>query len=201
MSEEKSNPGLVKIKKPMPTPLPRVVRYDPKVWNTYSTLLEEPEPWTIGLFDMMSITVAGGPYDYVGSADFGVKLDSSSREPCEVYCPIQDWSVPLNKERFKLALMESFKAALRGEKVYVGCMGGRGRTGLFLASMGKVAGYSHPIKTLREQWKKTAVETIQQEKWVEALDVRRETRQLRWLTLAARMHLTWFLRPTTQRKS
>ena len=48
----------------------------------------------------------------------------------------------------------------------VGCLGGQGRTGLFLALLAKVWGIADPVKYVRRVYLRRAVETRDQEEWV-----------------------------------
>ena len=62
----------------------------------------------------------------------------------------------------------------RGDNVYVGCAGGSGRTGTFLALLTKISGVTHdPVGYVRRHYKKTAVETAEQMRYVDEMEVRR----------------------------
>jgi protein-tyrosine phosphatase len=60
---------------------------------------------------------------------------------------------------------------LTGKDVYIGCQGGWGRTGLFLALLAKTCGVENPIMYVRQNYARTAVETPAQEKYVRDFDV------------------------------
>ena len=81
-----------------------------------------------------------------------------------VHLPIHDFSVPSpdQQDEVELALRETLEALLDGKKVYVGCMGGWGRTGLFLALLAKVCGVEEPVTYVRENYSSRAVETAEQ---------------------------------------
>lgn len=90
-------------------------------------------------------------------------LDSS------IYVPITDFSIPQNQE----TLREVFEQVLASSQdVYVGCFGGKGRTGLFMAAFLKYLGDPNPIATVREQYNSHAVETPEQAYYVMDFDVR-----------------------------
>ncbi len=78
-----------------------------------------------------------------------------------VHLPIHDFSVPSpdQQDEVELALRETLEALLDGKPVYVGCMGGWGRTGLFLALLAKVCGVDQPVTYVRENYSNRAVET------------------------------------------
>ena len=69
----------------------------------------------------------------------------------DIWVPIPDFQVPSERQLAQVenALERAFAAALDGKRVYVGCAGGYGRTGLFLALMAKVAGVKDPVAYVR----------------------------------------------------
>src|SRR5690606_4571565 len=91
------------------------------------------------------LSIIGGPYDRRPPGMFGVFVRAEAPAPAHVYVPIHDFSIPRDAKVVESALVETFKAAIDGKQVYVGCMGGWGRTGLFLALMAKVSGVEAPI--------------------------------------------------------
>jgi len=85
------------------------------------------------------------------------ELDSS------IYFPIRDYSIPQGRE----ALRKVFEEILLSDQdVYVGCFGGKGRTGLFMAAFLKYLGDQNPIYTVRDQYSSHAVETQEQADYV-----------------------------------
>ena len=120
-------------------------------------------------------TVTGGPFDAMPytSADFGVCVRAEAVPAfADEKVPIEDFGVPADKELLTEALLRTFMAAIDGRKVYVGCMGGWGRTGLFLALMAKAAGVLDPVDYVRREYTSRAVETARQELFVDQFDVR-----------------------------
>ena len=117
--------------------------------------------------------IAGGPYNnYVpGPNTFGVCVRAEHPRPNHLHVPIHDFSTPEDDDPVRAALLETLKAAIDGKEVYVGCMGGWGRTGLFLALLAKVAGIPDPVGYVRMFYSSRAVETIPQEDYVAELDV------------------------------
>lgn len=111
-------------------------------------------------------TVFGGPYVEVPEDMFGVKMAAEIRHPHDVSIPTRDFSTP-PVEALDSGLLKVLDAMGRGEPVYVGCMAGRGRTGLFLAVLSKVFGIPHPVKYVRENYYRHAVETDGQYSFVE----------------------------------
>ena len=99
-----------------------------------------------------------------------------------VHLPIHDFSVPSpdQQDEVELALRETLEALLEGKTVYVGCMGGWGRTGLFLALLAKVCGVEHPVTYVRENYSPRAVETTKQHSYVMEFDVSGLQRWLFW---------------------
>lgn len=117
-----------------------------------------------------SVRVYGGPYYYRPLSMTGVKLAQEINLPCDINLPIADYSIP-RPDLARRALLASIDALERGESLYVGCMGGKGRTGLFMALLAKAAGVEHPIEHVRSTYFEHAVETLEQERFVKAFDV------------------------------
>lgn len=112
----------------------------------------------------------GGPYVSRPDGMVGIKMAREINLPCTVDVPTEDFSVPPVG-----ALMRGVAKALveveMGETLYVGCMGGTGRTGLFMAALAKYTGEKDPIKYVRKHYKAHAVETSLQEEYImEAID-------------------------------
>jgi hypothetical protein len=121
------------------------------------------------------VTLHGGPYDGYTEA-FGtygvcVRAEQTKGKAIDTWLPIHDFNVPEHAEDVQEALLETFEAALNGKDVYVGCMGGWGRTGLFLALCAKVAGVPDPVGFVRQNYTERAVETKTQKAYVDAFDV------------------------------
>lgn len=122
----------------------------------------------------------GGPYrnkpDYIP----GVKLAEEIKVSALVKLDIVDFQVPTQSEA-ELAVLEAFVALSKLERrtLYCGCMGGIGRTGLFLALMVKVwqnlgtLAYAEAVDSVqyvREYYISHAVETKQQQDFVSNFD-------------------------------
>lgn len=127
------------------------------------------------------LVITGGPYsDYkMARNTFGVCVRAEDVRAHDVHVPIHDFSVPEDDDGVKRALVASLKAAIDGRSVYVGCMGGWGRTGLFLALMAKAAGVPDPVDYVREVYTPRAVETREQEKYVAQFDVKQISKVIR----------------------
>lgn len=84
--------------------------------------------------------------------------------PCDIHVPIVDYSVPENP----LDLVHAFDRILEDNRdVYVGCFGGIGRTGLFMSCFLKYLGHPNPLAHVREHYNPHAVETPDQERFLE----------------------------------
>jgi len=85
----------------------------------------------------------------------------------DIYFKIVDMGVPKDLTEFKKLLSYTVKQMKAGKKVFVGCIGGHGRTGLFLAALTKVmTGDKDAITTVRENYCKKAVESSEQINWL-----------------------------------
>jgi hypothetical protein len=117
------------------------------------------------------VEVAGGPYSHRAKDHFGVCLLEREPDDYHVWLPIPDFSIPDSQTDVKWALTEVLYQLLRGRKVWIGCAGGFGRTGLMLALLAKVAGYGDPVGHVRKAYNAHAVETSQQVRYVEEFPV------------------------------
>jgi len=125
-----------------------------------------------------------GEYEITGGSctssypdvDVFIALDSSGKkgkrsypwnDGVDIYFKIADMGVPKSLEDFKKLLSYTAKAMKAGKKVFVGCIGGHGRTGLFLAALTKVMiGDEDATTTVRENYCHKAVESTEQIKWL-----------------------------------
>jgi hypothetical protein len=122
-------------------------------------------------FGFVSREIYAGPYRDKPKGLFGVKLAQEIPAPCDISVPIRDFGVPTDSAKLREALREVMKRLARREDVYVGCMGGKGRTGLFLALLIKALGKPDPIRYVRVNYDPHAVETKEQERYVEQFDI------------------------------
>ena len=144
-------------------------------------------------FDM---EVVGGPFDKYRpgvNGDFGVCV-RAERVPATatIRLPIEDFNVPDDIEDVDNAIMATLEALLDGKRVYVGCMGGWGRTGLFLALLAKVAGNKDPVSYVRRLYTPRAVETDEQMAYVKNFDVAPLQTRLFWMAWRRRWTKTVF---------
>lgn len=129
-------------------------------------------------------TVYGGPFrQYVPGTRrlVGIKMAVEIDHPHDFKVDTADFSVPTMDamhQGIEFALLSLFK----GKDVYVGCMGGIGRTGLFMGCMAKVMrdyrqtlykvqmeGHD-PVKYVRHHFKPHAIETDEQQDFVRDFD-------------------------------
>jgi len=80
-----------------------------------------------------------------------------------------DFGLPDEPEVAARQITDAFLRARRGELVEVGCLGGSGRTGTVLACMAVLAGVppAEAVSWVRSAYRPTAVETAEQEAWVD----------------------------------
>ena len=125
--------------------------------------------------------VVGGPFDHFVDFDdehknaFGVCVRAEYPPENDVHLAIKDFDVPKEYDlpKVKSAIRQTLKALLDGKNVYVGCMGGWGRTGLFMALLAKVTEqHADPIQYVRTLYTPKAVETKPQQNYVSDFDVR-----------------------------
>jgi len=109
--------------------------------------------------------IAGGPYLAKPKGYIGVKMAVEIRADCDIYIPTADYNVP-SKVQLDAGLEGAVDMILAGKPLYVGCMGGIGRTGLFLAVLAKTWGITNPVEYVRANYYSHAVETNQQFEFV-----------------------------------
>lgn len=86
----------------------------------------------------------------------------------DVYFFIQDMSIPADAEEFKALAEWAIQQAKDGKKVHAGCIGGHGRTGMFMALVTQLLQPElNAIDFVRENYCHHAVETVQQEKFLQ----------------------------------
>lgn len=128
--------------------------------------------------------VFGGPYRNRPHNFFGVKMAVEIKADCDVNIPTHDFSVP-PIQHMRDGLVSVLVPLVMNEPIYVGCMGGIGRTGLFLAVLAKALGVNRPVNYVREHYLPHAVETEEQRTYVSMFDVRFIHGKLPWCRRAA----------------
>lgn len=132
--------------------------------------------------------IHGGPYRNKPKKMFGVKMAKEIDRPCDVDIPTEDFSVP-DKKVMAWGLFHAYRGIKKHGVIYAGCMGGIGRTGLFMALMLRLAYEARTSDTsdrtdehigyLREHYHPHSVETPEQREYVRNFN-------LFWLKLAVR---------------
>jgi protein-tyrosine phosphatase len=118
-----------------------------------------------------------------------VRLAPEILADSEVTVRVEDFKVPEDEEAWLRAAKDLIRHALRGRRAFVGCRGGVGRTGMMIATVAKILGETSPVFWTRRNWRREAIETLAQERFVQGLDVSpiqgwlRRRRTLRRLSL------------------
>lgn len=120
-------------------------------------------------FGFSSRVVYGGPYYEKPDWMFGVKMASEIENPSDLFIPTKDFGTP-NRKDLIWTIPIIIEHIARGEDVYVGCMGGLGRTGTLLALLAKTMGVVEPIWYVRENYDQRAIETRDQEEFIDFFD-------------------------------
>jgi hypothetical protein len=137
-----------------------------------------------GLFPLKLGTIqanlVGGPYRNKPKDFYGIKMAEEINADCVISVPTRDFSVP-DTGRLIAGLYCGISLAQQQVPIWVGCLGGVGRTGLYFAALAKVmARYQKltkkkvtidPVAYTREHYYSHAVEIAEQKKWVEDLNV------------------------------
>ncbi|QIG76969.1 tyrosine phosphatase domain-containing protein [Rhizobium phage RHph_Y1_11] len=115
----------------------------------------------------------GGPFETsLQTGDtYRVNLKAEgTRRHFDAELPIEDYSVPDSPEMVRETIEDVILQALTGKLIVTGCMGGMGRTGLFLAILAKAVGIPNPVGYVRANYFSHAVETVQQKRYVDEYD-------------------------------
>jgi hypothetical protein len=128
--------------------------------------------------------IHGGPYRNKPKGMSGIKMAMEINAPCDIDIPTRDFSVP-DPIFMRAGLMMAIDAMADGEVFYVGCMGGIGRTGLFLSLLARALGEDRPVEWVREHYDKRAVETEEQRAYVNGFDLTPLKWKIRWAKLRA----------------
>lgn len=115
-----------------------------------------------------------GPYMDRIEGTFGVKLAAEIKRACDLAVDIPDFGVP-SAQVFENALIQTITAARAGHVVYIGCMGGIGRTGMMLAGLHRAlkASEEDSVEWVRRVYLPHAVETDRQADLVRTYDLAR----------------------------
>lgn len=133
------------------------------------------------------LKVSGGPYRNCPNTMKGICLLETpvNTDTMAVWSPIADFSTPSRPMQHDV--LTALLISITTGNVYVGCMGGRGRTGLFMALMTKTAmAYTSkqpespleyretpdPVDYVRKHYLSEAVETREQAMFVDAFNPR-----------------------------
>lgn len=120
----------------------------------------------------VEMVVVGGPYRNKPPGFYGVNLQAEIAPPeFAVRLPIQDFSTPRYPEDVLKTIRMMIEAAFQGEPIWLGCMGGMGRTGLMMSILVKALGIENPVEYVRSNYYEHAVETKPQYDYVMKFDV------------------------------
>lgn len=118
------------------------------------------------------------PHDQLS---YGVCLLEKPLDTADASMPIRDFSIPTQTDAVvSKELIKAYRNGFRGRTVYAGCMGGIGRTGVFLALMAKIAGHKDPVAYVRSTFLPHAVETGEQKAYIADFDVSHARRAVYW---------------------
>ena len=96
---------------------------------------------------------------------FAINLMAEHELPCDLWVPVADFSVPDSPDLFRAAFD---RILTRTDHTFAGCMGGIGRTGLFIGCFLRYLGHPDPLPLLRATLHPHAVETVDQKAFLDA---------------------------------
>lgn len=122
----------------------------------------------------VTVTFAGGSYrdapalgdDWV-AISMAEELVPRPERPGDLHVRCADFRVPDVKDMDRAVRLALWHAVVEGRPIFVGCMGGTGRTGTFLGCVcGLLWPDEDPVDKVREVYKRTACETSGQRSFV-----------------------------------
>jgi hypothetical protein len=132
---------------------------------------------TLTLRHGKNYTVIGGPYTERTEGTIGVKMAAEINRTYDINIPTVDFKTPAIKD-LDAGLIAAVQALTAGHALYVGCMAGRGRTGLFMAVIAKALGHENPVEYVRANYYSHAVETDAQYKFVTNYQIPAEVKKI-----------------------
>ena len=134
-------------------------------------------------YEGQKFQIFAGPFAIRPKNTYGIALAEEHQVPrrANLRVPVPDFRTPADAgltEQWLYAAEQAIRRGLNGERVYVGCFGGIGRTGLMLATIAKILGEPHPVVWTRGRYRREAVETRAQQDYVMRLDVTSVRRSL-----------------------
>lgn len=145
-------------------------------------------------------TIYGGPFrNFIPGTRrlVGVKMAVELNLVHDISVPTRDFDVP-DTVTLTQGMIKAVRAMADGNDIYVGCMGGTGRTGVFMACMAKVMidlgeglkvpgskkDTLDPVAYVRGTYRKHAVETPAQESFCRTFDTKEVVSELLRLQFA-----------------
>jgi protein-tyrosine phosphatase len=144
-------------------------------------------------FPVKGFHINAGPLDARNVKVPCVNLTETNRQNCTWHLPIPDFSVPDNDELVLEILRGVIYQMALGNVVHVGCRGGIGRTGLFLALLYKALvgkeerRWQTPLLWVRQHYMSHAVETYEQAEYLRSFDVTSLRWAVWWAKILARV--------------
>lgn len=130
--------------------------------------------------DGTSVQACGLGQDDGLRPDHGLYLDQRWNPdwPHE-HIPWDDFGIPDDPDAAMRTIESVFDRARHGERIQVGCLGGLGRTGTVLACMAVLSGVpgDRAVEWVRANYRPRAVETPEQERFVETFAARRTRKE------------------------
>lgn len=128
--------------------------------------------------DLQAI-IYGGPFRKFEKGTrrlVGIKMAEEIDKPHDIAIDTEDFSIPSAEDLYE-GMAQGLRLMARGNDLYVGCMGGTGRTGFLLGCFAKLM-YDYekvnvdPVKYVRATYKPHAIETPEQEHAVRTFDTK-----------------------------
>lgn len=147
--------------------------FDDDGWE--DTVVNEDNCHLVGSFPVLNGVIVGGN-SVLNRVDFPVHiyLEPAAKrwsQNLTIHCDIPDFGVPRDREQFYYAVVTARMALALGEDIFVGCRGGLGRTGMFIACVYALAHDVSPeeaVRSVRTTYSRYAIETQEQVRYIQS---------------------------------
>lgn len=122
----------------------------------------------------ITTTIVGGSFNHSNNKAldgfYKVKMAEEISKSCDLAIDTADFCTP-NRYMLLNSIPQILHSIAMGQNIYIGCMGGIGRTGFMMAIIAKIMGVNNPVAFTRANFKSHAIETQEQLVLVDSIEV------------------------------
>lgn len=125
-------------------------------------------------YNGINTVIVGGSFNHSNNSAlngyYKVKMAEEISKSCDLAIDTPDFQTP-NRYMLLNSIPQILHAIAMGQNIYIGCMGGIGRTGFMMAIIAKIMGVNNPIAFTRANFKGHAIETEAQMLLIDSIEV------------------------------